>query len=59
MKRFVLMFFGLIGLSFPLAGCGDGGSGEAGPIGKETAPAKTGGEQQPTSGGRTTGPSTP
>ena len=43
--RRVVAFVGLLGLTMLVGGCGDGGTGVAGPVPKETAPAKSGGDR--------------
>jgi hypothetical protein len=43
--RRVVAFVGLVGLTMLVGGCGSAGSGEAGPVPKETAPAKPGGDR--------------
>ena len=53
MKRLVVVLFATVGLSMPLIGCSADGSGEAGPVPRETASARTGG-QPPSAGDRTT-----
>ena len=52
--RRVVAIMGLVGLTMLAGGCSDGGTGVAGPVPKETAPAKPG-EDQPAGKDRTSG----
>jgi hypothetical protein len=43
--RRAIAFVGLLGLTMLVGGCADEGSGVAGPVPKETTPAKAGGDR--------------
>jgi hypothetical protein len=51
--RRVAAIMGLVGLTVMIGGCSDQGTGVAGPVPKETAPAKSGGEQPQANDGPT------
>ena len=55
--RRVVAIIGLVAFNLLAGGCADEGTGVAGPVPKETVPAKPGGER-PTAEGKTLIPST-